>query len=470
MAEDGQLARHAGRARRPEPSLAELLDPIALEERLKEARARRAEALARREAAEAALPASVEPPLTHVAAEPAAPRRARRLALPAGMFLAGIGLGAAVVVLVADPALRSRLLPAPDAAPARPAAAPGTATDASPPASTPAPEVTAAPAPPGTATAARPPAPGAATRLTRGPGPALLTAPQSDAPAAVPAAPAPAPDIVPSPNLPGAAVADRAPAPAAPAELARGPGPAELPRPGADTPAGLPVATAPAPDLAPSPEPPGAAVADRPPAPGAAAALVRGPEPAGLPAPASEPAPPAAPDTFLAVPQLRPAPRPAPVPPPVAPAAVALPAHVYLHYPPSAEAEADRAIALLQAAGIASVDAVPVRLDISRTNVRFFHAGDADAAASVAAILTPAVSGDPPQPRDFTDFPTPPASGKLEVWLAGDAPTVARAPRQPAAAPAPPAPAPDPAQAEAVARMLVQRAVERMLDERLGRR
>ena len=56
MAEDGQLARFSAQAS-GEPTLADLLDPVALEARLREARVRRAEALARRNAPEAAMPA-----------------------------------------------------------------------------------------------------------------------------------------------------------------------------------------------------------------------------------------------------------------------------------------------------------------------------------------------------------------------------------------------------------------------------
>ena len=74
MAEDGQLARIAGRsALAAEPSLADLLDPVALEERLKEARARRAEALARRP--DGAEPAAAAPQPTAPPPAPAAPPR-----------------------------------------------------------------------------------------------------------------------------------------------------------------------------------------------------------------------------------------------------------------------------------------------------------------------------------------------------------------------------------------------------------
>ena len=70
MAEDGQLARIAGRsALAAGPSLSDLLDPVALEERLKEARARRAEALARR-------PDGTEP--AAAAPQPTAPPRPLR--------------------------------------------------------------------------------------------------------------------------------------------------------------------------------------------------------------------------------------------------------------------------------------------------------------------------------------------------------------------------------------------------------
>ncbi len=52
MANHGQVARLVGRAGDAEPTAADLIDPVALEERLVEARARRAAALSRRKSGE----------------------------------------------------------------------------------------------------------------------------------------------------------------------------------------------------------------------------------------------------------------------------------------------------------------------------------------------------------------------------------------------------------------------------------
>jgi hypothetical protein len=157
-----------------------------------------------------------------------------------------------------------------------------------------------------------------------------------------------------------------------------------------------------------------------------------------------------------------------------------LPARVVIHYPPSAAGEAERARAALVAAGVATVGTIPVRLDISRSNVRFYHAADRGAAATVSALLGD--GGEPPLARDFTDYATPAAPGALEVWLAGDSargpvpPTRSRPaatpaePRMPVAGsfratPAPDRPAPnDQDQAEAVARIIVERAYERLMN------
>ena len=69
MASDGRPLRLDDRLRPAEPTLADLLDPVALEQRLKEARIRRSEALARRKAPEqgpTAAPAPA-PPAAEVA-------------------------------------------------------------------------------------------------------------------------------------------------------------------------------------------------------------------------------------------------------------------------------------------------------------------------------------------------------------------------------------------------------------------
>ena len=164
MAEDGQLARFSARPGPTDPSLVELLDPHALEERLKDARSRRAEALARRNAAEtdphtqqsvgppprlvvAPAPAAApEPTAAVVPALPAAEAASWRLqtgAYLALIFVAGLGLGGAPGAVLALRSLPDRIAAVPE--PAAPITAPAvTAPVATAPAVTPPP---AAPAP-----------------------------------------------------------------------------------------------------------------------------------------------------------------------------------------------------------------------------------------------------------------------------------------------------------------------------------
>lgn len=458
MGDEGRPIRLGDAMPLREPAIADLLDPLALEERLREARARRAAALAGRKApaapparpdfAEAAsaflhprdadpvdapaAPPRIEtfrtgpaaapvveepstPPLVAIAAPepveaaPAAPTTDRGLVrVPVwAIFATGLLLGAAVVALVV-------LAPTP-----RPTATPT---------ASPAPVETAAAVPPATATPET--------------APSVTAPPETATPeTATPEAPEPAADAVPPlpdillPLLPPTATA--------------------VPVPAAD-----------------------------------------------LPAPAEEPAP--VPADALETARIEPAvprviaPRPRP---PVAPAAApaeapvtgALPARVTIHYPPSAEAEAERARAALAEAGVAEVRLLPIRLDIARSNVRFYHAADSAAANTVVGLL--GTGGEAPLARDFTDYRTPAAPGALEVWLAGTAPagraaaprrdpdTVATttlepapttaattpAPAAPVVLPAPAAPIPAPAaapapnQAEAVARIIVERAYERLV-------
>ena len=121
---------------------------------------------------------------------------------------------------------------------------------------------------------------------------------------------------------------------------------------------------------------------------------------------------------------------------------------------------------------------MPVRFAIASSNVRFYHAADSDGATRVSGLIGPELAAGEPATRDFTDYRPPPLPGRVEVWLAGDpgAAAVRRAPAAPPAAtiraealPAPPpAPLPVPSgdQAEAVARIIVQRSLERLLQQR----
>ena len=424
MAEDGQLARSAGRSAAAEPTLAELLDPFALEERLKAARARRAEALARRGVVGETPSAVDEPARRGVVDETARrgvvdetarrgavdePPAPLRLTLPAadlrpprpvatarrgtgfraaGLFLAGLGLGAAAVALVVVPALRD------------PAPAPGDP-----------PAVQASPASLADATGTLGNAPTAPPfgGSIKSPRPVGLLQPAAEA----------------DPPRGGALTGSLLAALPGPTSVETVPGPAPAP------------VEAAAPDPEPAPEPQSAAEA-------------------------------------TAVP------------------ALPLPARVFIHYPASAQAAATAAQQALRDAGVAGVEVVPVRIAIGRSNVRFYHDADGPGAATVADLLAAGLPPeDAPQARDFTDYATPPAPGKVEVWLAGAPAAGASAPRRsapaaPRAAPAPPRPAPvaettavppdilpgptPPAdQAEAVERILVQRAVERLMRQRDGR-
>ena len=90
-----------------------------------------------------------------------------------------------------------------------------------------------------------------------------------------------------------------------------------------------------------------------------------------------------------------------------------------LHYPPSARHSAEGAIAALEAEGVTDVVAVPVSFEVSRTNVGFFYGTDHAAADRLALVIARGTASTAPVARDFTHFSPRPASGELEVWLAG---------------------------------------------------
>jgi hypothetical protein len=238
----------------------------------------------------------------------------------------------------------------------------------------------------------------------------------------------------------------------------------------------------------------------------AASVAAPAPAPAGISAPGLDAGPPAAlpmpasdtaslPAAALETARLAPAGAPDPAtasaaPAPVAepPARAALPARATVHYPPSAGAEAEAAAAALREAGI-GVETIPVGFAITRTNVRFYHEADQAAADAVVGLIAAGAVGEAPLARDFTDYATPPAPGKVEVWLAGAPPGVRPAPEDgpPATplpvveapvveapvvsapvAPAPVVPAAPEDQAEAVARIIVERAYERLMQDLPG--
>lgn len=415
MAEDGQLG---GFARGAEPTVTDLLDPIALEARLKEARARRAEALARREVGRPPDPEASAGAPVRGARVPFAPRSPGWLDDPEG--------AAPEPEPLPEPAPAARLRPVllvPEASPARAATAPGEhpplvapalpATDAED-------RILGAPRPP----AARRRLPPAALLFLAGLGlgaaaVALAVRPSSESPATVANSPAPS---------------GEAPATATPAV--------------GDAPPAV-IATLPAP-----PDP--AARTPRPPV------VAETTPPADLAPPAAEPAPPpmAPPDPTIGalIASATPEPRPEPAAPeaaapespqPVTPEAAApeaaapatpLPQRVSIHYPRSAQALAASVQATLRAAGVADVETMPVGFAIGRSNVRFYHDSDRAAAEGASALLAGALDG-APEARDFTDYPTPTATGRVEIWLAGE-PGRSAAAREPRATPAKPAPAP----------------------------
>ena len=376
MAEDGRLARIAGRSASvsaTEPSLSDLLDPIALEERLREARARRAEALARRP--DGAAPHDFRRPrrCSQPAAEaPATPRRdGRRRG--------------------ADPDLPRR---------ARPRRRRGRG-----------PRPAGAPRPGGLHHRLHPRRRRRARRHARS--------------RAAPSRPSSPPPRPPPPRRRGrdaAARHRRAAAVRRPAET----------------------------------------LALR--------------DPGGLAAPASEAAPPPA----SALPRAGRRPPAAATRRDAPRRAAALPARVYIHFPPSAAETAAAARDALRAAGVAEVEIVPVRYAIGRSNIRYYHDGDREPAAALArAPRAGARRRGAPEARDFTDYATPAAPGNGRDLAgrrprAGSAARAAAPPahaRPPAPAHRPPTPrfqmpgviAPPPTQAEQVERILIERLRQRPL-------
>ncbi len=114
---------------------------------------------------------------------------------------------------------------------------------------------------------------------------------------------------------------------------------------------------------------------------------------------------------------------------------------VFIQYPASAAAAAARARDALSAAGIGRVEIVPIRYAIGRSNIRFYHDGDREPATALAALVSSVLAGEAPEARDFTDYATPTAPGKVEIWLAGG-PTGTPASATPASATTAPASSP----------------------------
>lgn len=106
-------------------------------------------------------------------------------------------------------------------------------------------------------------------------------------------------------------------------------------------------------------------------------------------------------------------------------------------------------VAELRQAGFRPPDPNTVAFAISRSNVRYFHPGDEQA----ARILAERIGADL---RDFTDFAPAPPEGTVEVWLAGrGAPQIRRAPAR--ATRATPRSDPDQQEAQRLRRSILQR-------------
>ena len=362
MAEKGAPALLQHDPARGAPTPTDLLDPIALERRLSEARARRAAALAGKERAgpRAPVPGSAEAP-ARAPAEAAsalpqpdtAQRPSRRIARLFGLFLAGLFLGGGAAFVLAPAPMRNRIV-----------------------------DLAAFQRVPGLL----------ASRIAPAPVPGVdASAPSSPH---MPVGPPPVTEL---------ALRPRVPEPTAPAQL-HAPAP-EIAPASAAAPDGVWAATSVADLQPPASTPPAAAVAPLGGAPviadvthsiGSVAIglVVPGPEPD-----VSEIA------AVMTVPALVPISLP--------------PVRVLLHVSPTARNGAENAIAALEAAGAAEVVAVPVSFEVSRTDVRFFHGTDRAAADEVASVLARRTDGALPQARDFTHFSPRPVSGDLEVWLAG---------------------------------------------------
>lgn len=384
MAEDGQVQGFAPKA---EPSIADLMDPVALEARLKEARARRAEALARRETERAGE-----------ADDSLVERSVATRAGPAVAFAprppAWLDAAQAAPDEVEAPALRS------PANRVRPVLLPRSGTEAKAMPGEHPPLV----APPGAASFEDGDRAAPLARRRASPALLLFLAGLGLGAAAVAISVRPSADDASGPET----VAEAVP----PA----GPGPS---------------GAAPAPGTAPDP----IAAASPPPVVVTAAMdstaqephIGSVPAPAPLAAPASDPVPAPMAPPGAAIGALltaaTPVPRPAklaPVAPaPVAPASVALPRKVTIHYPRSAQALATSVREKLQASGIADVEVMQIGYQIARSNVRFYHDADEAAAAGTSELLVDTLGG-PLEARDFTDYPTPTVTGRIEIWLAGE--------------------------------------------------
>lgn len=153
-------------------------------------------------------------------------------------------------------------------------------------------------------------------------------------------------------------------------------------------------------------------------------------------------------------------------PPALEPVSLLETARVFVHFPQSSRSTATAAVDTLRSAGAGEAESMAVGFSIGSSNVRYYHAADRDAAMAVVEILSSSMP-DAPELRDFTDYRPQPNPGVIEAWLAGDSPRApVTTPRSADVSSAPQAASPTgEAEAEAVERILMQRTVERMLRE-----
>jgi hypothetical protein len=409
-------------------------DPLAWEARVAAARARRAARLASRSTAPDPQPGLSEPE-TDVWPAPDAVLRPRPTAVPetarpsarrrspvgtgllvlAAVFVGGLGIGLGAALVMTGP-LQMRQETLAEVAPAAQPVAPVVALlpEATPPAAAPEPRPVATlppePAP------EQVPEPTATAPVEPAPEPALAEAPEPTPEPLPPTAPPPVAEATPPADTPAeplsaadvsAIAPETAAAPAA--AIVAAPVPEAL-APDAET----PVATDPEPlasTAASDPEPLGTADAPDPETFAFVAAIAPRPRPSAAP---FEAAAGTAPDALLGpdgVPLI------GPPPPPGLTGPVAT---VRIHAPVNlSRAEVDRAIAALRAQGHRIEGPYRVSFSISRSNARYFHGADAEAARAVGGALGPTARGSTVETRDFTHFVPRPPAGTVELWLAG---------------------------------------------------
>jgi hypothetical protein len=107
-------------------------------------------------------------------------------------------------------------------------------------------------------------------------------------------------------------------------------------------------------------------------------------------------------------------------------------ARIFVHVPSGARpATTDAVLGALTNAGLPVAGLVPVRLEVGRSNLRYYHSEDAALAEEIAAALAATPVG-ATEARNFAELANPPPPGTVEIWLAGDS-TPGPAPTMPMA-------------------------------------